>query len=95
MRRETVIVRRVIRRLPEPVVVPVEVEPAPLVWDERELCQAFHIGGSTVDQWRSEGMPYVKRGRVVLFIASDVLAWLQAQTIREGGPTPITARRAS
>ncbi len=78
----TVIVRRVRRRLPASVIAAAET-PAPLIWDEAELCRALRIGATTAALWRSQGMPYIQRGRVVRFIAADVLAWLAAQTVRE------------
>lgn len=36
---------------------------------------------STIDDWKADGLPYFKKGRVVLFPAAGVLAWARRQTV--------------
>lgn len=61
--------------------------PAPLVWTEQQCMAALGIGQTTLAEWRRDGMPHVKRGRVLLFVADDVVQWLRAQsaTVRRVG----------
>lgn len=37
---------------------------------------------------RREGPPWIKDGRTILYLKSDLLDWLQAQKARTGGPDP-------
>lgn len=39
------------------------------------------IADSTLDEWRAQGLPYFKKGRVVLFPAEGVLQWGHKQTV--------------
>lgn len=64
------------RTAPEPL--PVADEPLPVVWDELACCEALGISGTTLSEWRHDGLPYFRRGRVVRYVPADVLAWMRS-----------------
>jgi excisionase family DNA binding protein len=54
-----------------------------------QLAERLHTGKNTLAQWRYHGTgpQYVKVGRKVHYRASDVEAWLDAQTRQHTGAT--------
>lgn len=95
MTRETPVVIRITRRRPEPVAVVPPAGPLVTIWDEYECTQALHISQTTLREWRRDGLPAFKRGRVVLFVAEDVIGWLRSQYDDETRRTGSALRRVS
>jgi predicted DNA-binding transcriptional regulator AlpA len=54
----------------------------------RDVCQKARVCQRTVDYWREKNLiPYVKLGKAVRFIPSDVDAFIRSR--RVGGTTPM------
>lgn len=63
-------------------------ERAVVFWNELQCCEALGIGQTTLDAWRRDGLPHMKRGRVILFVPEDVREFVRshyAPTIRRVG----------
>jgi NitT/TauT family transport system substrate-binding protein len=47
-----------------------------------EICQAFGISKSTLNNWRKEkGLPYIKVGRTVRYDYDAVVEWLKKHEV--------------
>ena len=42
-----------------------------------ELCEIMKVTRTTVDNWRKQGMPYKKFGKMVRFDKEEVMEWLK------------------
>lgn len=47
-----------------------------------QLAEAFAVDLLTVDRWRTQGCPFEKRGRNILFIVSEVHKWVVSTKVR-------------
>ena len=45
-----------------------------------ELCEWLNISRATLDRWRTQGLPYIKTGRLVRFDRNQVQEWLDQKT---------------
>ena len=43
----------------------------------RDLEMKYKVGRATIDKWKKEGMPYIKKERVVRFEEEKVDKWLR------------------
>ena len=43
----------------------------------RDLESKYKVGRTTIDKWKKEGMPFVKKGRVISFEESIVDKWIK------------------
>jgi len=41
-----------------------------------ELCKKIGVTRTTINNWRKEGMPFVKFGKLVRFNELEVMEWL-------------------
>ena len=44
-----------------------------------ELCTMMKVTRTTIDNWRKEGMPVKKFGRMVRFDKEEIMEWLNAK----------------
>ena len=52
-----------------------------LVYRSRELCKLLNISLRTLTTWVRDGsIPHIRRGRLLLFPAQAIDAWLREQT---------------
>jgi predicted DNA-binding transcriptional regulator AlpA len=51
--------------------------------DERQVAELINISVSLLRKWRrlQDGPPWVKLGRVVRYLETDLRAWLEARTV--------------
>lgn len=58
-----------------------EAEEEAVVWDTDEAAAYMRISPRTLVSWRSRGMgpTYIKVGRRVVYLQSDIVAWLYQQ----------------
>ena len=42
----------------------------------KELCDMMKVTRTTIDNWRKEGLPYKKFGKIVRFDKDEVMEWL-------------------
>lgn len=48
-----------------------------------ELCSLLKVTRRTIERWRSEGLPFLKTGRLVRFDKSKVQEWLDKRSHNE------------
>ena len=48
----------------------------------KDLEKKYQISRSTVDNWKKEGLPFIKIGRSVRFDEKDVEKWINERFIR-------------
>ena len=90
MTRATVIVRRVTRRLPEPVVLPVAANDLPEYLTINEVCEWLGITGNTLLTWRrNHAFPTIEIDGFVRFQRDAARAWLAAHDSSTSAPTPL------
>jgi excisionase family DNA binding protein len=52
------------------------------LWDAAQTGKFLSVSASTVERWRrNRGLPYVRLGRTVRFIPSDVRQWVNARRV--------------
>jgi len=92
MTRATVIVRRVSRRLSEPVVMPVEPDLSEYL-TINQVCEWLGITGNTLLAWRrNHAFPTIEIDGYVRFRRDAVRQWLAE---RECGTVPTPLRRSA
>lgn len=42
-----------------------------------ETAEHFGVSLSTVQRWRKRGCPHLKQGKVIRFLVSEVVAWME------------------
>ena len=47
----------------------------------KELCTQMKVTRTTIDNWRKQGMPYEKFGKLVRFNDTDVMKWIKSRNI--------------
>ena len=43
----------------------------------RDLESKYKVGRTTIDKWKKEGMPFIRKGRVIRFDESSVEKWIK------------------
>ena len=49
----------------------------------KDLEKKYQISRSTVDNWKKEGLPYIKIGRSVRFVEKEVEKWINERFIKK------------
>ena len=48
-----------------------------------ELCNIMKVTRTSIDNWRKEGMPYQKFGKMVRFDKEEVMEWLKERNTKK------------
>jgi len=49
----------------------------------KDLEKKYQISRSTVDNWKKEGLPFIKIGRSVRFVEKEVERWINERFIKK------------
>ncbi len=53
------------------------------LWTQDQLAESLGVSRATIDEWKKEGMPHIKKGRFVFIIQSEFLRWMK-EGLKEG-----------